>query len=177
MAEPQANVAPPPTGAAAKKVIFADFAVVKYTSLLDQLRQEGIGTDAVTDEKKFLVRLAEDSFDVCVLNLLLGGIGPFELVRNVRKTSRNPDIKIIVTSKQLQKMNIQNTLKAGANDFVADNIDNDNLHARVIYHLTPKRVIEDLGVSTGVEGTIGKEAWPFLSVLVESTEKLSRTES
>lgn len=158
-----------------KKVMFADFAVVKYTSLMDQLKGGGVGSDAVTDEKKFLASISENSYDVCVLNLLLGGIGPFELVRNVRKSSRNPDIKIIVISKQLQKMNIQNTLKAGANDFVADNVDNDNLHNRILYHLTPKKVIENLGATA--EAGISQEAWPFLSVLLESTEKLSRTPS
>jgi CheY-like chemotaxis protein len=156
-----------------KKVMFADFAVVKYTSLMEQLKGGGIGSDAVTDEKKFLVSISENSYDVCVLNLLLGGIGPFELVRNVRKSSRNPEIKIIVISKQLQKLNIQNTLKAGANDFVADNVDNENLHNRILYHLTPKRVIENLGTNADVG--ISQEALPFLAVLLEATEKLSRT--
>lgn len=155
-----------------KKVMFADFAVVKYTALMDRLRQEGMVADAVTDEKKFLARIAEESFDVCILNLLLGGIGPFELIRNVRSSSRNPDIKIIVVSKQVQKLNIQNTLKAGANDFMADPADNENLHGRIVYHLMPKKVIENLGADST---SIGKEAWPFLAVMLESTETLSKT--
>lgn len=166
MSETQATVKVP------KKVMFADFAVVKYTALMEQLRQENMVVDAVTDEKKFLARIAEEAFDVCILNLLLGGIGPFELIRNVRSSSRNPDIKIIVVSKQVQKLNIQNTLKAGANDFMADPVDNENLHGRIVYHLMPKKVIENLGADST---NIGKEAWPFLSVMLESTETLSKT--
>ncbi len=166
MSETQTTVTVP------KKVMFADFAVVKYTALMDQLRQEGMVADAVTDEKKFLARIAEEAFDVCILNLLLGGIGPFELIRNVRSSSRNPDIKIIVVSKQVQKLNIQNTLKAGANDFMADPVNNENLHGRIVYHLTPKKVIENLGADSS---NIGKEAWPFLAVMLESTETLSKT--
>ena len=37
-------------------------------------------------------------------------------------------------------------------------------------------MIENLGVSTETHG-VDKEAWPFLAVLLESTEKLSRTPS
>lgn len=158
----------------AKKVMFADFAVVKYQGLMDQLRKEGLGVDAVTDEQKFLSRIAEESFDVCVLNLLLGGVGPFELIRNVRARSRNPEIKVIVITKQVQKANIQNTLKAGANDFVADPVEDENLHQRIFYHLTPKRVIESFGADGAI---LSKEAWPFLNLLLESTETLSRTQS
>jgi DNA-binding response OmpR family regulator len=156
-----------------KKVMFADFAVTKYAQLIDRLERDGMKVDSVTDEKKFVARIAEESFDLCIVNLLLSGIGPFELIRNVRASSRNPDIKIIVVSKQVQKTNIQNTLKAGANDFVADPVDNDNLHNRIIYHLTPKRVIENLGFS---QEAVGTEAWPFLNLLLEATESLSRTE-
>ncbi len=162
----------PTTVQVPKKVLFADFAVVKYSAVMDQLRKDGMMTDAVTDEKRFVARLAEEAFDICILNLLLGGIGPFELIRNVRSVSRNPEIKIIVVSKQVQKLNIQNTLKAGANDFVADPVDNENLRNRILYHLTPKKVIENLA---GDPTVLSKEAWPFLNCLLESTEALART--
>ncbi len=155
-----------------KKVIFADFAVSKYSALSEKLIKDGMVADSVTDEKKFISRISEESFDICVVNLLLSGIGPFELIRNVRKVSKNAEIKIIVVSKQVQKMNIQNTIKAGANDFIADPVDIDNLHNRIIYHLTPKKIIANLGFS---QESVGTEAWPFLNVLLEATESLSRT--
>jgi len=155
-----------------KKVIFADFAIMKFAPLMEQLRKEGFGVDGVTDEKKFVQVIAEEAVDVCVINLLLGGTGPFEMIRRVRSQSRNRDCKVIVISRQVQKLNIQNTLKAGANDFVADPVDNENLHARILYHLTPKRVIENL---TGNLASVSADTWPVLSTMLNATERLSRT--
>ncbi|MBY0372131.1 response regulator [bacterium] len=155
-----------------KKILFADFAIIKFNQLMDQLRKEGFGVDGVTDEKKFVQKISEEAVDICVINLLLGGTGPFELIRKVRASSRNRDVKVIVISKQVQKLNIQNTLKAGANDFVADPVDNDNLHARILYHLTPKRVIENL---TGNLASVSADTWPVLSTMLNATERLSRT--
>lgn len=170
MAETQAA----PVTRPAKNVMFADFAVVKYNNIIEQLKSAGVGTDSVTDEKMFLARISAEPFELCVLNLLLSGIGPFELIRKVRATSKNREIKIIVISKQVQKMNIQNTLKAGANDFVADPFETESLHNRILYHLTPKKVIENLGNAAAV---VTQEAWPVLEILVAATTTLSRTEA
>jgi CheY-like chemotaxis protein len=108
-----------------------------------------------------------------VVNLLVGGTGPFELIANLRMNSKNKDLKIIVISRQVQKVNIQNTMRAGANDFVADPFENENMHNRVLYHLVPKRVIEP----GGFEHTeAGRESWAYIKLMLEATELLSRTE-
>jgi DNA-binding response OmpR family regulator len=166
------------TGAAASpgtkyKIIFADFAVAKYASIIDSLQKRGFQVEGVTDPATFLKRLSEESFDLCVVNLLLGGIGPYELLRNLKATSKNNETRVIVISKQVQRMNIQNTMKAGANDFVADPVDNENLLNRILYHLSPKKVIE---LSEYRPSQVNPAAMPFMSLLVESTEILCVTE-
>lgn len=171
-----AQVQPKPAGKkmhAGKKVMFADFAVVKYSSLIQWLRNDEMVTDAVTDPQRFQARISEEWYDACVVNLLLGGMGPFELIRNVRSTSKNSDIKIIVISKQVQRLNIQNTMRAGANDFVADPVDAENLYNRILYHLSPKKVIDAGSLE---KSTASKESWPFLDVLLRATETLSKAE-
>ena len=67
-----------------------------------------------------ITKVSEEQIDICVINLLLGGIGPFELIENVRKNSANREIKIIVVTRQVHKLNIQNTIRAGADDFIAE---------------------------------------------------------
>ena len=156
-----------------KKVIFADFAIVKFATVMEWLKRDGIDAEAVTDPPKFLARIAEQPFDVCVINLLVGGVGPFELIADVRRSSMNPDLKIIVVSRQVHKLNIQNTIRAGANDFVAEPFENENLYHRILYHFAPKRVIDP----GGYERTqTSEEAAVYLDILLESTELLSRTE-
>jgi DNA-binding response OmpR family regulator len=156
-----------------KRVIFADFAVVKFNSLIQLLRKNGVEGEGLTESGKFMEKINQESFEVCVVNLLLGGIGPFELIQNIRTASKNPDIKIIVISRQVHKMNIQNTIRAGANDFVAEPFENEHLYQRVLYHLAPKQELDPAGYETSVAGA---EAWPYLKLLLESTELLGRTE-
>jgi CheY-like chemotaxis protein len=163
----------PATNGTPRRVIFIDFAVVKYEAVNKWLKRDGMHVDLVTDPPRFLATIAEHEYDVAVINLLVGGMGPFELIKNVRATSKNPDMKIIVISRQVHKVNIQNTIKAGANDFVADPFENENLFHRILYHLAPKQIIDPYGY----EHTVAtEEAWPYINAQLEATEKLSHTE-
>lgn len=156
----------------ARRAIFADFAVAKFAPLIEMLKNDGVTSEAVTDPPKFLSRVSQEHFDVCIVNLLLGGLGPFDLIKGLRANSRNPDIKIIVISRQVQKLNIQNTIRAGANDFVAEPFENENIYHRILYHLTPKRIIEP----TSYQSTAtGNDSGEYLACLLEATEVLSRT--
>jgi CheY-like chemotaxis protein len=161
------------TSPALRRVIFIDFALVKFDAVGKWLKKDGIGVEMVTDPPKFLASVAEQSYDVAVLNLLVGGMGPFEMIKNLRATSRNPDIKIIVISRQVHKVNIQNTITAGANDFVADPFESENLFHRILYHLTPKQIVAPSGYETSVAT---EESWPFVNLHLEATEMLSRAE-
>lgn len=171
------NTAPPtaPPPSAVRKVIFADFAVVKFNSVINWLKSENIVAEAVTDTAKFLSAISEHPFDVCVVNLVLGGVGPFEMLSNVRKMSRNPDIKIIVTSRQNHRTNIQNSIRAGANDFVTEPFEPENLHNRLLYHLTPKQVIQLQTIEPDPK-TLSAESMPYVHLLFQAIELLCATE-
>src|SRR5690606_27221409 len=84
----------------------------------------------------------------------------------------NRDIRIIVISRQVQRVNIQHSIRVGANDFVVDPFENENLYHRVLYHLTPKQELDPFGYE-GQE--ISRESFPFLNLLLQATEALSRT--
>jgi CheY-like chemotaxis protein len=145
---------------------------VKYDTVSKWLKKDGVHVDSITDPPRFLATITEQAYDVAIINLLVGGMGPFELIKAVRATSKNPDLKIIVISRQVHKVNIQNTIKAGANDFVADPFENENLFHRILYHLAPKQIIDPYGY----EATVATdEAWPFINLHLEATEMLSRT--
>jgi len=155
-----------------RKALFADFSVAKFQPLMDLLKADGILCETVSDPPKFMAKLNQEQFDVCILNLLMGGLGPFDLIRNIRQHSANPDIKIIVVSRQVQKLNIQNAIQAGANDFVAEPFENENVYHRILYHLAPKQVVEPKGYEAS---TPDNASWAYLELLLESTEILSRT--
>lgn len=154
------------------RVIFADFATVKYSHVSGQLAKLGVESDSVTDTHTLTQAISVQRYDICVINLLLGGIGPYELLDNVRKSSFNRDIKIIVVTRQVHKLNIQNSMRAGASDFIAEPFEPTNLYNRILYHLGPVRVIE----MTGLGDTMPQESWAPMKLLLESVELLSRTE-
>ncbi len=155
-----------------QKVIFADLALSKYQSVMESLKSEGIFTDEALDSSSLMSKLADKTYEVCVLNLLLGGMGPFELISGVRAASKNKNIRVIVVSRQVQKINIHNTIKAGANDFVADPFDNESLKHRILYHLRPVTMIEPQGYEE--RPVSGKTGWDYLNILLECSEILSR---
>ena len=165
--EPKFNAAPEP-----KRVVFADFAVAKYQPVSQLLMDQGVVVEMVTEPPKFLSLIANHPYDVCVINLLLGGLGPFELIRQVRATSKNPDLKVIVTSRQVQRQNIQNAVQAGAHDFIAEPFENEDICGRILYHLTPKQIVETRGFE---KSKPGDDAWEYVNLLLESVETLSRT--
>ncbi len=155
------------------KVLFADLATVKYKSVMAELHKSGVNCETVTDVPGLLSKISEEEFNICVINLLLGGIGPFELIENVRKTSRNVNLKIVVVTRQVHKLNIQNTMRAGADDFIAEPFETLNLHNRILYHLRPVQVIK----ADRIEQTVpGIENSKYVKLLLEATELLGRTD-
>jgi CheY-like chemotaxis protein len=153
------------------RVLFADFAVVKYNPVINILKEKDVVCEGVTDPPKFIEKIHNEFYDLAVVNLLLGGIGPFELIKSVRQNSMNSDIRIIVVSRQVQKANIQNTIKAGASDFVADPFEVENLSQRILYHLGPKKILDPSGFE---DKKLGGVAYGPLCLLLEATEELSR---
>jgi len=157
----------------ARKVIFADFATSKFGGVIQSLADVDIATESVTEVTRLIERIAEEHFDICVVNLLLGGIGPFELIQNIRKSSAYRDVKIIVVTRQVHKLNIQNTIRAGANDFIAEPFETLNLYHRILYHLGPVKVIEPL---TNDKSAPNVDTLPLIKLMLEAAELLSRTE-
>lgn len=157
-----------------KRAIFADLALTKYQVVFEYLKNEGIHTDSANEPGLLLEKVAAKSYEVCVLNLLLGGMGPFDLISSIRQSSKNKNIRIIVVSRQVQRINIQNTIKAGANDFVAEPFENEGLRQRILYHLRPITIIEPEGYED--RRLTGPGGWPYLNLLLECSESLSHAE-
>lgn len=155
-----------------KRLIIGDLAPVKFDLLIKWLSKEGIETEAVTDPHELLTRLEAASFDVCIVNLLLAGTGPSKLISDIKKRSRNPEVKIVVVSKQVQRVNVENVIRAGAHDFIAEPFENENAYYRVLYHLAPKTVIETLGFEGGDEG----EHKEYVRLILQAVETLSRVD-
>ena len=79
------------------------------------LRQEGFDTEHVADGGQ-AARLALDSYDVVVLDLVLPGLSGFDVCRRIRERSTVP---IIVVSARSAEADIVRALEIGADDYVS----------------------------------------------------------
>ncbi len=155
-----------------KKILIGDLATTKYQGATEFLARQWVKSEMVTDPTTFLELLTKNHFDLCVVNLLLGGLGPFELIKLIRQKSFNADIKVIVVSRQVQRINIQNSIQAGAHDFIAEPFDNESFAQRILYHTAPKQEFDFTDLDKAV---LDSRATPYLDLMVRSTELLSRT--
>jgi len=126
----------------AGKVIIGDLAAAKYSVLTSWLKKEGVTVDFQNEVEGLVEKVKQEPYDLCLVNWLLGGLGPFEIIRKIRETAQNPRIKVVVISRQVQKVNIQNAVKAGAHDFVAEPFENEVLLKRILYHLAPQKAVD-----------------------------------
>ncbi|MBI1862466.1 MAG: response regulator [Deltaproteobacteria bacterium] len=152
-----------------KRIIFVDTAKAKYEKLIKRLEKDGMVCEVVVDPAQFQNRLREESFDLCFLNLLIAGMGPSELISSVRLSTKNKDMKIVILTKQVHRLNIKNAISAGANDFIVDPFDEDSVYHRIHYHIIPKRII-DLDELHDDGGGMPVE---FMRLLLEANETLS----
>jgi DNA-binding response OmpR family regulator len=153
------------------KLIFADPNLGRFGGLTNSLHKANVETESATDLVRLVQRLKEEKFDLCVVNLLLGN-SPFELINEIKSQSSNPEIKLIIVTRQIHKMNIQDTIRAGADDFIAEPFESLNLYNRILYHLKPVKMIERLGYEKALPGPGSEE---YIKLLLDSVEILSRT--
>jgi len=157
-----------------KKIIFGEMSASKFSVLSDWLKKDNIIVDFANDSDQLLERISQDSYQLCMVNWLLGGIGPFELIRKIRSSSMNPEIKVMVISRQVQKVNIQNAISAGAHDFVAEPFENEVVLKRILYHLSPQSMME---ASVYEEHKlVNSDELGLVNICLEICEKLSRAE-
>ncbi|MCB9253821.1 MAG: GAF domain-containing protein [Bdellovibrionaceae bacterium] len=157
-----------------QKIIIGDFAPVKFEMLIRMWNKQNIVSEAVTEAGVFLSQLKRNHYDLAIVNLLLGGIGPNKLIKDVKALSANKDIRVVVVSKQVHRLNIENAVRAGADDFVAEPFDRENVFHRIIYHLGPKKVVEEQALETARAANSLLDHKDFISLLLNTVESLSR---
>ncbi len=154
------------------RILIADFAPLKFDAAIAKWKTLGIECITATDTEKCLHQLSTSAFDLCIVNLLLGGIGPNKLLADVRAAGKNVELKVVVVSKQVQRVNIENAIKAGADDFVAEPFELEDIYQRILYHLAPKTLVQEVPTDNFEPG---KPEQSYVVLLLEAIEVLSRT--
>lgn len=102
----------------ASRVLLAEDEPHIIESLTFLLERAGHDVSAETDGETALKAVLEDPPDVMILDVMLGGIDGFEVLRQLRADQRAASLPVIMLTAKGQREDREQALKAGANIFI-----------------------------------------------------------
>ena len=121
------------TGLCAARILTIDDSATYLAHLAGELGQEGYLVDQATSGEEGLRRLAQESFDCVLVDLIMPGIDGIEVCRRIdalRKLDEVPVPILMLTGKE-NKEDLTRALEAGADDFVGKSSDPAVLKGRI----------------------------------------------
>ncbi len=97
-----------------------------------KLDKEGYDVDQAVDGEEGLEKIREGRPDIILLDLIMPGVGGFEVLEEVQDDPEVNDIPIVILSNLGQKSEVERGLNLGAEDFM------------IKAHFTPKEIIEKI---------------------------------
>lgn len=94
----------------------------------EYLRREGFHVDTVHDGESGVEKVLEGSYDMIILDVMLPGIGGFEVLRRIRLTSAVPVVMLTARGDELDRVL---GLETGADDYLAKPFSSRELVARI----------------------------------------------
>jgi DNA-binding response OmpR family regulator len=96
--------------------------------LCDLLRQNGYAPTAAYSGTEAILLLAQNSYSLVILDLMLPGKTGEEVLQEIRK---NSEVPVIVLTARTDKVTTVKLLQLGADDYIAKPFDNSELIARI----------------------------------------------
>ncbi len=128
----------------AATLLIADDNEMNREMLARRLSRRGFKVVTALDGQEALDRIAEQSFDVIVLDIMMPRVDGIEVLNRVRKKAAAADLPIIMATAKIETQDVVRALEMGANDYVTKPMDFQVVLARVQTQLSLKRAREEL---------------------------------
>lgn len=125
-------------------VLVVDDDALNRLQLLQGLKQQGYSTAQAEDGEQALEILAEMSFDLVILDILMPKLDGFEVLRRMKDNGVLRDIPVIVISALDEMDSVVRCIKMGAEDHLSKPFDPTLLEARVSACLEKKQLRETI---------------------------------
>ena len=112
-------------------VLVVDDDALNRLQLLQGLKQQGYSTVQAEDGEQALEILAEASFDLVILDILMPNLDGFEVLRRMKDNGSMRDIPVIVISALDEMDSVVKCIRMGAEDHLSKPFDPTLLEARV----------------------------------------------
>jgi DNA-binding NtrC family response regulator len=111
-------------------------------SLKESLQQEGYTVKAVEDGRKAFQAVAEEPFDLVLLDYMLPDTNGLEVLKEIRKTL--PDLLVVMITSHSSVEHAVAAMKAGASDYMTKPFRNEDIAHRVARVLESGRLKREL---------------------------------
>ncbi len=108
------------------------------------LRSNGFEVVEAGDGKEAVATVAEQSFDLVLLDTLLPGLNGLEVLRSLRRTYSVTDLPVLMATALDHSADVVEALRLGANDYLAKPYDFSVVLARIQTQLSLKRSVEQI---------------------------------
>ncbi len=111
--------------------------------LLKRILQRDYRITAVPSGELALKLLQNTSFDLAVLDIMMGVTNGFDILAAIRQLPGSVDLPVIMLSALSQAEDVVRGLQLGANDYITKPFDTEVVRARVERQLTIKRALDE----------------------------------
>jgi len=112
---------------AALRVLFVDDEEELVATVVERLGLRGIEATGAMSGQEALDRVAEQAFDVVVLDVRMPGLGGLDVIKRLKQS--HPDLEVILLSGHGAKEDVEVGLRLGAFDYLQKPVDLGDLVA------------------------------------------------
>lgn len=102
----------------AKKILIVEDYRFLREAIGKKLREDGFDVSEAVDGEEGLKKTKEEKPDLVLLDLILPGIGGFDVLAKIKEDATLNKVKVIVLSNLGQKEEIEKGMSLGANDYL-----------------------------------------------------------
>lgn len=158
-------------------VLVADDNPVNLQVMKNQLSGDEFRVVAVLTGQEALDQMERIEFDLVLLDIMMPGLDGYEVCRRIREKYSATELPVILVTAKSEVMDMEEGLKAGANDFLAKPYTQEEFLARVRTHLNlakinsiysrfvPMEFLDFLGHDNIVDIQLGDQVQKEMTVL------------
>src|SRR3569833_2529511 len=143
------------------RVLVVDDVADNRDILVRRLARRGFDAIEASGGRQALELIAEQSFDVILLNIMMPDMSGNDVLREIRRTHSDIELPVIMVSAKSQSEDVVESLSVGANDYVTKPIDFTDALARISNQVARKHAadaerVETLGLRKTVQSVSEK---------------------
>lgn len=121
------------------RLLVVDDEEINRDLLQRRLERRGFVVVGAADGPEALEKVAEQRFDLILLDIMLPGIDGLEVLRRLRDDEQYQEIPVVMVSAKDDTQGIVEALNIGANDYITKPVDFPVVLARIRTHLSHRR--------------------------------------